>query len=70
MDKFKEKTIKEYTSWDLNCPHICPKTKLTNKLKLNSGGTFLIDNKSIKINELIKAVKYLDNKIKEIEDEN
>ena len=31
----------------------------------NDGGTFLIDDKLIKINELIKAVKYLDNKIKE-----
>ena len=34
MDDFKKKTVKDYTAWDLNCPHICRKTRLTNKLKL------------------------------------
>lgn len=32
MDKFKEKTIKDYTAWDLNCPYVCRMRKTRNKL--------------------------------------
>lgn len=33
MDLFKEKTIKDYTSWDLNCPYVCRMRKTRNKLR-------------------------------------
>lgn len=33
MDKFKEKTMKDYTAWDINCPYICRMRKTRNKLK-------------------------------------
>ena len=32
MDKFKEKTIKEYISWDINCPFVCRKRSTKKKL--------------------------------------
>lgn len=32
MDKFKEKTIIDYTSWDINCPYIARKRKTRQKL--------------------------------------
>ena len=32
MDKFKEKTITNYTAWDINCPYICRMRKTRNKL--------------------------------------
>lgn len=32
MDLFKEKTIKDYTAWDLNCPYICRRYKEGRKL--------------------------------------
>lgn len=33
MDKFKEKTIKDYTAWDINCPYICRMRRTRNKLR-------------------------------------
>lgn len=33
MDKFKEKTIKDYTAWDVLCPFVCIKHKTRIKLK-------------------------------------
>lgn len=32
MDKFKEKTIKNYTIWDINCPFVCRMRKTRKKL--------------------------------------
>ena len=32
MDKFKEKTMYDYTSWDLNCPYVCKSGKFRSKL--------------------------------------
>lgn len=32
MDKFKEKTMKDYTAWDLNCPYVCRRYKEGRKL--------------------------------------
>lgn len=33
MDLFKEKTIKNYTSWDINCPYVCRMHKTKRKLR-------------------------------------
>lgn len=33
MDNFKKATVKDYTSWDLNCRKICPHDKSSNKLE-------------------------------------
>ena len=33
MDDFKKATVKDYTSWDLNCKSICPHDKSSNKLE-------------------------------------
>ena len=33
MDDFKKATVKDYTSWDLNCRSICPHNKYSNKLE-------------------------------------
>jgi len=33
MDKFKEKTMKDYTASDVNCPFVCIKHKTRVKLK-------------------------------------
>ena len=33
MDDFKKATVKDYTSWDLNCRGICPHDKSSNKLE-------------------------------------
>lgn len=33
MDNFKKATVKDYTSWDLNCRSICPHDKSSNKLE-------------------------------------
>ena len=33
MDKFKEKTIKDYTAWDLNCPRL---VNIKNRQKIES----------------------------------
>ncbi len=33
MDDFKKATVKNYTSWDLNCRNICPHDKNSNKLE-------------------------------------
>ena len=33
MDNFKKATVKDYTSWDLNCRRICPHDKYSNKLE-------------------------------------
>lgn len=33
MDTFKKATVKDYTSWDLNCRGICPHNKNSNKLE-------------------------------------
>ena len=33
MDDFKKTTVKDYTSWDLNCRSICPHNKSSNKLE-------------------------------------
>ena len=31
MDDFKKATVKDYTSWDLNCRSICPHNKSSNE---------------------------------------
>ena len=33
MDNFKKETVKDYTSWDLNCRKICTHDKSSNKLE-------------------------------------
>lgn len=33
MDDFKKATVKDYTSWDLNCRRILPHDKYSNKLE-------------------------------------
>lgn len=33
MDLFKEKLMKDYTAWDLNCPYIARMRKTRNKLR-------------------------------------
>lgn len=33
MDKFKEKTMNDYTAWDINCPRIVKRTKGLKKLR-------------------------------------
>lgn len=33
MDNFKKATVKDYTSWDLNCRRVCPHDKSSNKLE-------------------------------------
>ena len=33
MDDFKKTTVKDYTSWDLNCRSVCPHNKSSNKLE-------------------------------------
>ena len=33
MDNFKKATVKDYTSWDLNCRRIYPHDKSSNKLE-------------------------------------
>ena len=33
MDDFKKETVKDYTSWDLNCRNICSHNKYSNKLE-------------------------------------
>ncbi len=33
MDDFKKATVKDYTSWDLNCRSICPHDKSSNELE-------------------------------------
>ena len=31
MDKFKEKTMSEYTFWDLDCKYLCPSKRFKKK---------------------------------------
>lgn len=33
MDKFKEKTMEDRTSWDVDCPFVCMKRKTRQKLR-------------------------------------
>ena len=33
MDKFKEYTINDYTSWDINCPKVVKRTVTMKKLR-------------------------------------
>ena len=33
MDDFKKTTVKDYTSWDLNCRSVCPHDKSSNELE-------------------------------------
>ena len=33
MDDFKKTTVKDYTSWDLNCRSVCPHNKSSNELE-------------------------------------
>ena len=33
MDKFKQETVKQYTSWDLNCRGIVPHTPIRNQIE-------------------------------------
>lgn len=33
MDDFKKATVKDYTSWDLNCRSVCPHDKSSSKLE-------------------------------------